>query len=313
MGWGSETFLSGASGRPEKGPVIADVRVVPAPVIVAVEPQPPRSELGETLVAACSAALSPRTCILRESSDAPADATVTWESADAVRVRARSRGGREPASERTLRFRPADREPDRWNAAGLVVAALAHEVSEPEAVRPSSPSPPSRPRPRPARAWVGVGGLVGSGLSSGPARVGGFIRPAIRLSELPVFVSVGFEASQAGRGPEGIRPSWFDASLGLGVAFALEAARSEIRLRLDGVVEDQRLTRQGVSGSRLMDGLVVSGEAAWPSGFPVAAVAGLRTEVLAGATAARVEGKKVASFPARSTAAFLGIEVRLGR
>ncbi len=271
-------------------------------VLVTVVAGTARQELVDQLVMGCSSVVSPGRCAIRADDDAPAEVTVTWETATRVVVVARAS---QPAeSERVLEFRASDPELDRWRAAGLVVAALSLGQDAPVRREVPAASPVRVPR-----GWVDAGGLVGSGLDGGASRIGGWARGALVLTA-PTFIAGGVDYAVASAGPGRIEPSWAAIRLGLGASLDLPAGLT-LRPRVDGVLVRQSaaLENGDSTGGRWIDGLGVVVGAAFPRGAPVAVVLEGSATFLAGGTAVRIDSTKESSFPAHDLSFAVGFEV----
>jgi hypothetical protein len=240
-------------------------------------------------------------------------AKVEWDSPSSVRIEVTDRAtGRR--AERTLDFRSTDREGDRWQAAGLVVATLARSVHEDKAAEVAP-----KPEPRPATVWISAGTLVGNGLAPGPPRVGAWVRAAYHLPVTALWVGGGLSQAFAAGGANGIDPTWTTLSAAIGTTFTAHSVDADFRPSLELLAQRQfvRLERpdpgprakEEPDGERWLPGVAASFEAVWPVRSPVAVAAGFGGSLLTGGTAVRVEGEKYASFPAASFAVTLGLRL----
>jgi hypothetical protein len=199
------------------------------------------------LVGACTSAARPRACVLSEDGNARADVTVAWDDSLSAHVVISSPDGT-IAKDRVLRFRPADPAPDRWEAAGLVAAALV-TGRQPETAEPTQETA----EPRTERARLALGALVGTALRDGGARFGGQLQGAYVLTTWGGFVGVGTSLSRAGGDHGDVSAEWLQTSLGLGVSVQISPLHLAIRPRVDGVLVRESASIQR-TGSRGADG-----------------------------------------------------------
>ena len=171
-----------------------------AALLIAIESNATDPELLRAMIASCAEAHGEGACVVAGSEQ---DVTATWRARviweDALELHARieiRRGAAAaaPESVRSVAFSTADEPAQRHRAAGLIVASYVAEriraeeraaqtsatavARAPEAV-PTAAKPAGSP---PALAFgVDLGGLVGTALDRGPARLGatvrGFVRP----------------------------------------------------------------------------------------------------------------------------------------
>jgi hypothetical protein len=248
--------------------------------------------------------------------DAPgATASVAWTSPDEAEVEVRAPG--HATESRRVVFRPEDRDPDRFRAIGLVVAAAVGNRGE----EPPAPEPKDAvPHPRTVRqttAWIAVGVLGGRGLAPGPPRYGGWLRagydlPGIRI---PVFISLGIGYTVGARDDAGLRPSWTAMDAGAGLVLNLAALDLSVRPRIGVLLERVGVdafdahTGRADAGSRWLAGTGAGLNLTWPAGATVSALVGADLRFLSGGTSLHVDRDYVASFPALSYDFSLGVQI----
>lgn len=279
-----------------------------AAILIAVSPPAPAPPLARTLAESCSAAARPLRCeILEEGSTRVPTATVRWDSPTHARVDARAK-----AATRSVEFRPEDPEGDRWQALGLVVASL---LEGPDA-RPLEEAVARPPRPgRRAILWMNGGAAVGQGLEPRSPRVEGWLGGGYRLHPVPIYVGVGAGVGVAS-GPADLTATWTTFSAQVGMDFIARpldlGLRPHLGLLSERIVaEVSRGPTTGTSGSRWLDGAALGAEVVWPVRSVLSLVVGADASWLSGATAVRLDDRKIASFPALGYRAFLGVQVTL--
>jgi hypothetical protein len=164
-------------------------------------------------------------------------------------------------------------------------AAPAPTIRPPRA--PATQLPDAVPRARrpsaaggPARApldAVEAGGALGTGLASGPARVGLYVRATHDVNALPVFVgaSVAYAVLASGAEPS---VTWSDLTLGGGARLETPEFRFEVGLgarvsRTSATAADPG-TRASDTRGVWLPGASLEARAAWPSRGPVALTLG---------------------------------------
>jgi len=248
-------------------------RVLPV-VAVQVSPSPPQPVLEERLLGACSAGLAHARCISAGTSDSEPEAIAFVSWLDAVHVSIQvGLSGRDQAAwrSRELTFTEQDPELERWRAIGFTIALLADD-------RRLSPPPPAEipmadVGPAPADAAFDAEGLpvqaellgvVGTGLSEGPLRLGAAARLSAAFAE-HFFVTGGVDYTLAQAAALDVR--WFDASLGLGLYVPRFWHALDARLRLEGLAENVAATAELDSltdqRSAWVPGLRLGGDLLW--------------------------------------------------
>ena len=247
--------------------LVEAVATVPAPatvVVVQVTPEGSAAEHGERLITACTQGLRQGACVL--ASGAQRDqrsaivAQVVWR--DDFRVVDIKVGT--PGSSKgewiagKVAFDEQDAPADRWTTAGFTVATLAYDLELPEepAATPApvpAPPPPAAPSPEPARPaaqpagpkqepprsppdrfQVGIGGMVGQGMSDQGLRLG----PWLALT----YVPASFPLSPRARGS-----MTFDNADGVDVRWSTLTAGLEFGLPLGEVVTATAAAEGGLS------------------------------------------------------------------
>jgi hypothetical protein len=279
-----------------------------------VSPPAPAPELEGALVRACTEAAHRECGISAPGAEAPPTARITWSSESTADVEVTSQDGTQRRV-RHITFRPTDREIERWQALGLVVASLVttEEGSAPVELEPAKPM--TLPRRAHNAVWVGLGALVGNGMSPGPLRYGGWLRAGYQIAGSPAFVSLGSSYAIASENANGIEGQWATFSLGGGGQLEWAALRLFVRPALE--VSFQRMSAGAVqgtavgptSGSRWVPATQAVLSLCWPARSSVALTLGGVGTFATGATGVRSGGAEVASFPGLAYALTLGIEV----
>ncbi len=312
-------------------------------VVVHVTPSDPAA--AQAIAASCSEALGQAQCVADDPSRAPADPTQATPtaidarvalSADALQAVIELEGddgsGEPSADQRVLTFAQSDALAERHRAIGLVIAArvlererltqaererlareqaLADERAREKAARPLEVEPSS--------VDLDLAGLVGPGLSRGPARFGGMLRASTRpLPSLPLAGLISFRF--AGREGEE-RVLW--STLGVGVmghidlgaappatGFALELRLEALAQRVDVAVRDA-LSGLSASGYKLRYGGAVGLELSYRMSASFALFAGGETSLLWKRFVLEVDGRVVNVEYASGFAAVAGLRVSL--
>lgn len=255
-------------------PIVA-VQIAPAPVAPAVEDQ---------LLRACSAGLERARCVSARGLGGVAPrgvAVVSWASAEHVSIEVGLAGSDPLWVSRELAFASADPESERWRAVGFTIALLADDPRfwpEPEVPAPSDalidPGPSGEAgagegsageSPAGEGAWLAeVRALGGSGIVSGPPRVGAELRLSAALSPA-LFVTGGVEYALARDGALDVR--WFDARLGAGLRLPGPLDELEARLRVELVGENVAVAVRGDASterqSAWVPGVSIGGDLLW--------------------------------------------------
>jgi hypothetical protein len=180
---------------------------------------------------------------------------------------------------------------------------------------------PEAPRQAPASfghavVWTNGGAALGRGLDPGALRLGGWLGGGYRVPVVPLFVGVGASFGTAAGSAAGLTGTWtaFTAQIGA----VLEARPLDVVVRPRVGVLSERLVAEAsggpageTSGSRWLDGATLGAEVAWPAGRTVALFLGADATWLSGGTAIRLDNSNIASFPALSWQALLGVQVAL--
>jgi hypothetical protein len=256
-------------------------------VAVQIAPVAPMPVLEEQLLAACNAGLEHARCV---SASAVAGekphgvALVSWDGAAHVSIEVGLTNGDSPVwVSRELSFVGEDPEIERWRAVGLTIALLSDDPRFwPEAPEPASVPSPSASVPvdvapvfveppvagerslEPSGATLELGGLAGTGVVSGPLRLGAELRLAVPISS---FFFVTGSASYALASDTSIDVRWFDARLGLGALLGSPLAGVDVRARLELLGENVAITqeRAGESArdSAWVPGVSLGGDVLW--------------------------------------------------
>jgi hypothetical protein len=276
-------------------------------VVIAVSPAAPAPSLVRALEGACTEAVRPERCAVRN--DVAPDVVVAWTAERTARIDATAAG----ASSRVLAFREQDAPEEVWRSIGLVVASLVRRTS-------NEPAPPNlEPPPRPAElptVWLEGGAVVGSGVEHGPVSFGGTLRGGYRLPLLPVFVTAGGTYALAGTGPSGLDAKWTTLAIGAGGVLALSdfALRPRLELVFAELVAETRSTEPaGTSGSRKLGGAGAGLEVVWPARRRFGMVLGAEGTFLSSGTSIRLGDTRVSAFPALEYRFFVGLQVAVLR
>jgi hypothetical protein len=217
---------------------------------------------------------------------------------------------------RRLVFRSDDAEADRWQSAGLVVAALFLDRARDDADDGfyDEIAPPQRL----PRAWASVATRLGNGLASGPIRYGGAASVGYAFPTLPVFAELEASYAVAFRNVAGVRPSWTSFVAGAGPVVDIRSLDLVLRPSAQVLVErvDADVARDPAhsdAGERWLTGAGLSLALAWPVRTPVSLFAETDANFLTGATGVRVMNQDVSSFPAVFYGVGLGVSIVLGR
>jgi len=263
-------------------------------------------------VDACSDAVRPRACIVSDD-PSTSSARVVWNSPTDATIVLDIFPDR---PSRRLVFRSDDAEADRWQSAGLVVAALFLDRAHDDAERDfHDETPPPRRLPR---VWANVATRLGNGLASGPIRYGGAASVGYALPSLPVFAELEASYTVAFRNVEGVRPSWSSFVAGVGPVVDVRSLDLVLRPRAQLLLErlDADVSRDPAhsdAGERWLTGAGLSLALAWPVRTPVSLFAETDANFLTGATGVRVMNQDVSSFPAVFYGVGLGVSIVLGR
>lgn len=259
---------------------------------------------------ACSDAIRPGTCSTGPTEHA-VRARVRWASQTIVDVEVDSPDG--VRSARRVVFRPDDPESDRFQTIGLVVASMAtgERSAAARAARPKLAAAHER-----NTVWVGLGGLLGNGLRSGPARYGGWLHAGYQVLHSPIFVSLGSGYAVSATDGNGVTPGWASFSFGAGAIVESKPLRLSVRPALELAMNrtEARLDAPSAhaAGSRWLPATQASFTLSWPARAPVAVVVGASGGFSTGATGVRTGGAEITSFPALSYAGLVGIELAFG-
>ncbi|HEX2732866.1 MAG TPA: hypothetical protein VHM70_14755 [Polyangiaceae bacterium] len=273
--------------------------------VVAIEVQAPAQQPEmhvDEMLAACTRALSDRTCSLSEGEQtATPSAVVTWNSETEVTIAVGDAAlSRSEWTHRKLRFDPADEPSERWRSVGLTTALM---VGEREAQPATS-----------ELGWVQVNGLLltGTGLANG-ARVGAGLGAAARAFGTPLWFAARFDYTTARATPPDLDLDWL--TLGLGLEGAWDLSRDlGLELELEGLAQHVTATAsrgertdeasQWQPGGRARLGLV------WPSSRSWAGVVSAEGSVFDAPTAITRQGEHIADIPRTSAILSFGVRFR---
>jgi hypothetical protein len=289
--------------------------IIPDPTVIHViaTERAARPELESRLAAACSDAVRPSRCQVVEGDDGVGEsATVTFTTPSTVQIAFRDATG-----QRTLRgieFRSDDRDEDRWQAIGLLVASMSSEAAHQDEPRAT---PPSAPAARQRVLSFTVGGDVGDGLAPGPARFGGFARFGARPRGWFAFFTAGAGFATSPKITAGVRPTWLPLFVGVGGVVDFDGGRLSLRPRLDLLLERQGVAATAsaeagvIAGSRWLPGVGTTLELVVPGRGPVSVSFAGTARFMTGGTAIHVHEARIASFPAHGYGMAVGVEVSL--
>jgi hypothetical protein len=256
-------------------------------VAVQIAPAAPMPALEEQLLAACNAGLEHARCVPASAvaGEKPHGvALVSWDGTAHVSIEVGLANGDSPVwVSRELSFAGEDPEIERWRAVGLTIALLsddprvwpeppepaaapAVEVSLPVDVAPGAAELPGAVQSslEPSGATLELGGLAGTGVVSGPLRLGAELRLAIPVWS--VFFATG-SVSYALASDTSIDVRWFDVRLGLGVALGSPFASVDVRARLELLGENVAITERRAGESARDDawvpGVSLGGDLLW--------------------------------------------------
>ncbi|AUX40454.1 hypothetical protein SOCE26_018550 [Sorangium cellulosum] len=316
-----------------------------APIVVDIASGPAVSgELAAILVEACSRAAGGGGCVLgdpkRTGGSIRALAVVWLDGPDhrRLRVDVASLGSPDGAlHSRELEFRDEDPLPDRYRTAGLTVAAMA-------AARAGAPAPPAgadpgrtagEAPPRPVGWFAGAGGLAGSGLEGGPARIGGWIMAAVLDPRSGFFgtLSASYAAAATRDPAPGLSVQWLTLGGGGGLAAPIEPLDVLVRTRIEAVAGWTRAAARDEAEptdpapAKPMDparppepaktaqswGLGARGavDLVWPADAAVALVGGAEAFLQIHGTNFRVHLKPEPKLPLGGFTGTLGVQLRL--
>ena len=303
---------------------------------VVVEIAPPESapELKSALLDACTKAAQGATCVEAGTAQENAPgvvAIVSWQGAGNVRLQVALRREQEWVT-REITFDEHDVPVERWRAVGLVIGTLGSVIArgetpppetpaEPAPAAPSEPKPvstvperqlpsPSPPHgastievPGPHRAFIGMAAVSGSAFEQSAPRVGGEIGGSALISRAGLYSSAAFSYSEGLARAHGVRTTWIEASLGLGLGRELGSAFVGMT-RADGFCE--RFTplvaapdTQGpTTGDRWLGGARLGADLMWWGLEPIAFLIGGAARWTAGTTEVRFDGTSIGTTPA---------------
>ncbi|WP_437679047.1 hypothetical protein [Sorangium sp. So ce131] len=322
-----------------------------APIVVDIASGPAVSgELAEILVEACSRAAGGGGCVLgdpkRTGAPIKAFAVVWLDGPDHrhLRVDVASVGSPDGAlHSRELEFREEDPLPDRYRTAGLTVAAMAAARAGPPAppagaeprrtAGPATPGTAGPATPRPVGWFAGVGGLAGSGLEGGPARIGGWIMAAVHDQRSGFFgtLSASYAAAAARDPAPGLWVQWLTLGGGGGIAAPIEPIDVLVRTRVEVAFDWTRVsasdpakpagpdmpmdpaepTDPKTSGQVLGIGTRAAVDLVWPADAPVALVVGAEAALRIHGTPLRLHLKPDPKLPTGGFTGTLGVQLRL--
>jgi hypothetical protein len=293
-------------------PIVVDLAVTPAI----------RTELSAILVEACSRAAGGEGCVLldREQprTSARALAVVRFDGAEhqKIAIEVAVIGSPERAlRSRDLAFREEDPPSERFRTAGLTIALLAAGDSGDEGGEPQPPAPP----PSAPWAWsAGAGALVGTGIESGPVRVGGWVAAAAADPRSPLFAAVSGSYAQTSHDLQGgMSVRWLTFAFGGGLRTVVQPLHAAFRIRLDGFVEwtiaSVRELAPVATDTAQSVGLGARAglDVAWPADSQVQVVAGAEGFLRPHAIVVRMHDQPAATVPLGGYNATVGLHVSL--
>lgn len=301
------------------------ILLVAVQVAVAVPPSAPEAAEAR-VVASCASVLGADACVAATAAVDPTFvAEVQWEG------RRLTVTFRKPDPEGTLvartelDFSSQDTDEERWEAAGLMVAALA--AAQPRAIveaPPPPPPPPPRvapevppppPAPKPRLRWaLELGAVGGNGLDAGPLRWGGEAR-LLGIGPRSHLILPLIAASASARSGE---PSvlWLEGATGLGWRPTAPESRVAVDLWSAGVVQlVQASATEGAATSRaeaVRGGGRVGFTVSLPMGRSLAFWAGGQATYIRPALEVRERGDTVGLEGPLRVAAGAGLRFELG-
>ncbi len=219
-----------------------------------------------------------------------------------------------PETRPTATLEPAPNEP----AKALPSALPAPAAPAPAAQPPDAASSARRPGATPASAQapldaVEAGTKLGTGLASGSARVGLYVRAAHDVNALPIFVgaSVAYAVLASGTDPS---VTWSDLTLGGGARLETGQFRCELGLgarvsRTTATAADPGTHAPDTRGVWL-PGASVEARAVWPGRGPVAVTLGAEGAWSSRRVRVTNAGRKVGEVPALHAGITAGARLR---
>jgi hypothetical protein len=295
-------------------------------VVVEVGVQAPPAQHQQALIEACSRALQRGRCMVADPELEPAQpqavAIVSWDEEQQrvrVEVGVRHDADKEEWVSRQMRFDPHDAPVERWRSVGLTIASLVgelrpelSEMPQPEATRlhpardskaalsgpGSSTAPPEQLQGTEwPEAFLLEGGFgLGSGLSDGPSRWGGYGRLGYQLSGAPLsFALAGRLSVRPGETDVSIR--WIDLGVQAGAYTELGSTDVQAELRAVALLQQIRAAAGEDSDARWVPVLGLRADAVWPARGFLAVVLGTEGRLVTERTTIRNAGEKVGENP----------------
>jgi hypothetical protein len=299
------------------------------PALVSIEP-PTNSpaELVAATLRSCNAALGEQRCVLADApiaGEAEYRARIIWDSRQRVlRVDFYRRSEDVVLQHRRLEFSARDDVRLRWASAGLVIAAYVASRGDeptPPAATPVAAEPRMAPSPTPSRApppsierrWPRVamelGGLVGSALEGGDARLGAFIGVIVGVRRFPLFPTATLRYS-AQSGEPTLR--WVSGALGVGVRIGSfdsplgAEVRSELVAESMTLMAEDRATGEADRATRLRFGSAFGVGLVWSPAPRWSLFAGAQASVMRPEVEIDVRGEHRGTMPAFNWSALAG-------
>jgi hypothetical protein len=221
---------------------------------------------------------------------------------------------------RELEFREEDLLPDRYEAAGLAIVALAGRAAAengPSEPRPARPRPEEE-RPLSTRWALGAGGVAGGGLVSGPARAGGWATASVSSPRSGFLGTMSASYSTTVTPPPpGLSVQWITLGAGGGLFASIPPLRALARARVEAFFDWTVVTARD-PGAKVSDTghvLDLSGgsalELVWPADTTVALVGGGSAFLRTHGTTIQVHQHPVATLPMGGFLGTIGLELRL--
>lgn len=277
-------------------------------------PEDTSPQIVARVVDSCNAALGSRRCEAAQptGNDTTLLAVVRFQGA-ALDIRLfRGRGVRTEVERRSVAFSEEDAAPDRYIAAGLMVAALTAaqpqspekapaEVPPPE----SPPPPPPEPEPEPVQSAPGAPAphlgidlafLMGQGLDSRHPKLGGGLQPWWLADSPRIGASVSISYLYSS-GP--VQLTWVSAGLGVAGRITDWSAPVSVEISTEAMVQQASAAaeRDGIRRSEnlLRWGGRLGSKIAFPLGGPIEPYLGWEVTLLRPSFEVRLEDERIGS------------------
>jgi hypothetical protein len=279
-------------------------------------------------------------------------AAVRWLDEWQAHIDARVDGVSARSLTRDLTFSRDDARRERFRSVGLAIATIVDELRVGQGPNATAPVPATAPAadtetappvagtparaavpstPTPARgdsagtspapadtnsrahlARLDVGGLAGTGLASGPLRVGVYARFTYDLGVLPVYVDArgSYALTTSGATPY---VTWLDLGLGAGARASISALRLELGLRAlvcrTSASATDPETGESDTAASVVPGLGVDVRATWPESSALAATLGADSSWLLRAVRVTNAGREVGRVNAYNVGMVAGLRL----